>query len=140
MTASSRRVFVVVGLLLCSVVVGSGLLALEARSAPFPTPDDTRTYEEALDELASSTLRWQRVYLPLLQLGISIGVGVLIAGRMVWLENLGASVFVLALVFVHHATTSLWSAAIFVLLYLVVGALAATVVRSRSPRVRRSKG
>jgi hypothetical protein len=134
MTASSRRIFVVVGLLLCSVVVGSGLLVLEAHVAPFPNSDDTRTYDEALDALAASTVRWQTIYLPILQLGVSIGVGVLIAGRMAWLENFGASLFVLALVFIHHATVSFTSAKIFVPVYLVGGAVLATMVRSKSQR------
>ncbi|MCK5379664.1 MAG: hypothetical protein KAJ78_09675 [Acidobacteria bacterium] len=129
MIRSSRWVFVVLALLLGSVVVGSGLLALEAYLAPFPGPDDTRTYDEAFDALEASTVRWQVIYLPLLQLGISVGVGLLIPGRLAWLENFGASLFVLGLVFVHHATVSFKSAWIFVPLYLVLGAVASTLVR-----------
>ena len=129
MIRSSRWVFVVLALLLGSVVVGSGLLALEAYLAPFPGPDDTRTYDEAFDALEASTVRWQVIYLPLLQLGVSVGVGLLISGRLAWLKNFGASLFVLGLVFVHHATVSFKSAWIFVPLYLVLGAVASTLVR-----------
>ncbi len=132
MTASSRGVFVVVGILLCSVVVGSGLLALEARLAPFPKPDDSKTSDERLDALEASTVRWQVMYLPLLQLGVSLGVGLLISGRFAWLENFCASLFVLGLVFVHHATVSFKSAWIFVPVYLVGGMIVASVVRARS--------
>ena len=139
MTQSSRRVFVVVGLLLCSVVVGSGLLMLEARMAPFPRADDTETYDQRLDALEASTLRWQVVYLPLMQLGISVGIGLLITGRFAWAENLGASLFVLGLVFVHHATISLKSAEIFVPLYLVLGAVVATMVRFKRTKVKSSR-
>ncbi len=131
MTASGRGVVVVVGILLCSVVVGSGLLALEARLAPFPKPDDTKTSDERLDALEASTFRWQVMYLPLLQLGISLGVGLLISGRFAWLENFGASLFVLGLVFVHHATTSFTSAEIFVPVYVIGGMTVATIVRAK---------
>ena len=139
MTASSRGVFVVVGILLCSVVVGSGLLALEARLAPFPKPDDSKTSDERLDALEASTFRWQVLYLPLLQLGISLAVGLLISGRFAWLENLGASLFVLGLVFVHHATISFKSAEIFVPVYVIGGMILASVVRARTEG-RRAKG
>lgn len=121
--------FVVLALLLGSVVVGSGLLALEGHLAPLPGPDDPRTFDESLDALEVSTFRWQAIYLPLLQLGVSTGVGLLISGRFAWLENLGASLFVLGLVFVHHATTSFRSAAIYVPVYLVLGAVVAMILR-----------
>lgn len=130
MKSSSRCVFVVLALLLGSVVVGSGLLALEARFVPFPgAGDDSGVFEGKLDALEASTFRWQVVYLPVLQLGISVGVGLLISGRFAWLENFGASLFVLGLVFVHHATVSFKSAWIFVPLYVVFGAVVSTLVR-----------
>jgi len=122
--------FVVLALLLGSVVVGSGLLALETRLAPFPKAgDDPGVFEEKLDALEASTFRWQVVYLPVLQLGISVGIGLLISGRFAWLENFGASLFVLGLVFVHHATVSFKSAWILVSVYVVVGAVVSTLIR-----------
>ncbi len=130
MTASSRWIFVVVGILLCSVVVGAGLLALEAHLAPFPgSGDDPAVADRKLDALEASTFRWQAIYLPLMQLGICVGIGLLISGRFAWLQNIGASLYVLGLVFVHHATVSFKSAYIFVPTYLVLGAVLATVVR-----------
>jgi hypothetical protein len=126
-----------VGILLCSVVVGSGLLALEAHLAPFPSADDVKTSDERLDALEASTVRWLLIYLPLLQLGVSLGVGLLISGRFAWLENFGASLFVLGLVFVHHVTVSFKSAWIFVPLYVVVGMIVAMVVRAKG--LKRSK-
>ncbi len=133
MTASSRWIFVVVGILLCSAIVGSGLLALEAHLAPFPGPgDDSTIADEKLDGLVASTFRWQVIYLPLMQLGISIGVGLLISGRFAWLENFGASLFVLGLVFVHHATVSFKSAEIFVPVYLIGGMIVATLIRAKA--------
>ncbi len=140
MTASSRRIFVVVGILLCSVVVGAGLLALEAHLAPFPGPgDDSTVADKKLDALETSTFRWQVIYLPLMQLGISVGVGLLILGRFAWLENFGASLYVLGLVFVHHATVSFKSAEIFVPVFLVAGMIVATLVRAKG-NGRRVKG
>ncbi len=140
MTASSRWIFVVVGILLCSVIVGSGLLTLEAHLAPFPGPgDDSTVTDEKLDGLVASTFRWQVIYLPLMQLGICVGVGLLISGRFAWLENLGASLFVLGLVFVHHATVSFKSAEIFVPIYLVGGMIVATLIRAKR-NGRRVKG
>jgi len=139
MTASSRGVFVVLGLLLTSVVVGSGLLALEAHLAPFPRADDVKSSDERLDALEASTFRWQVVYLPLMQLGISVGVGLLISGRFAWLENFCASLFVLGLVFVHHATVSFKSAEVFLPVYVIGGMIVASVVRARAEG-RRVKG
>ena len=136
MTASSRWIFVVVGILLCSVVVGAGLLALEAHLAPFPGPgDDSTVADEKLDALEASTFRWQVIYLPLLQLGICVGVGLLISGRFAWLENFGASLYVLGLVFVHHATVSFKSAWIFVPVYVFGGMIVATIVRAKRTSV-----
>lgn len=137
MNRSSRWVFVVLGLLLGSVVVGSVLLAVEAYRAPFPGPDDPKTFDERADALEASTVRWQVIYLPMLQLGVSVGVGLLISGRFAWLENFGASLFVLGLVFVHHASVSFKSAWIFVPLYVVVGAVLATLIRWRARRGQR---
>ena len=122
----------VVGILLCSVVIGSGLLALEARLAPLPRQDDSKSFDERVDGLEASTFRWLVAYLPLLQLGISAGVGLLISGRFAWLENLGASLFVLGLVFVHHATVSFKSAYIFMPVYIVGGMIVATIVRAKT--------
>ena len=62
----------------------------------------------------------------------------MISGRFAWLENIGGSLYVLGLVFVHHATTSMKSAAIFVPIYLVAGIVIATVVRSKWARVNRT--
>ncbi len=94
------------------------------------TPE-IETSDERLDALEASTFRWQVMYLPLLQLGISLGVGLLISGRFAWLENFGASLFVLGLVFVHHATTSFTSAEIFVPVYVIGGMTVATIVRAK---------
>ncbi len=132
MTRPSRAVFVVLALLLGSVFVGSGLLALEAYLAPFPKQEDSKSFDERVDALEASTSRWQVIYLPLLQLGISVGVGLLISGRFAWLENLGASLFVLGLVFVHHATVSFKSAWIFVPAYVIGGMVVAMMVRAKA--------
>ena len=129
MSPSARRLTVVLALLLGSVVIGSGLLALEAHLAPFPTPNDPKSFHEAVDGLEASTFRWQVFYLPVFQLLLSVSVGLLISGGYAWLENIGASLFVLGLVLVHHATTSMQSAWIFVPLYVVFGAVVSTLVR-----------
>lgn len=129
MTPSARKLTIVLAILLVSVGIGSGLLALEAYLAPFPGPDNLECYEDIIDGLEASTFRWQVFYLPVFQLWVSVAVGLLISGRFAWLQNIGASLFVLGLVFVHHATTSFKSAAIFVPIYLVGGMIVATVAR-----------
>lgn len=135
MSPSVRKLTIVLVLLLVSVVIGSGLLALESYLAPFPGPDTQECYDDVVDRLEASTMRWQVFYLPVFQLWMSVGVGLLISGRLAWLQNLVASVFVLGLVFVHHATTSMTSAGIFVPIYLLGGMIIATVVRSKWAKI-----
>ncbi len=130
MSPSARTMTVILALLLCSAVVGTGLLVLEKRLAPLPGPNDLRTFDQAVDALEASTMRWQAFYLPALQLVVSIAVGFLIVGRGAWYQNLLASLFVLALVFIQHATTSFSSAGIAVPAYLFAGMAVAGLVRA----------
>lgn len=129
MTTSSRRAFILLALLLGSVVVGSGLLGLEAHLAPLPGLDNLKTFDETVDSLEASTVRWLWFYLPVLGLALAVGVGRLISGSHAWLDFVVASPFFIGLVFVHHVTVSFKSAWIFLLLYLVFGAAVSTIVR-----------
>lgn len=129
MTASSRRAFILLGLLTGSVVIGSGLLALEAHLAPLPGPDNPKTFDETVDSLEVSTVRWLWFYLPALGLVVAVGAGRLIRGSHAWLDFVVASPYFMGLVFVHHVTVSFKSAWIFVPLYLVLGAVVSTMVR-----------
>ena len=132
MTASSRRAFILLALLTGSVVVGSALLAIEAHLAPLPGPDNPKTFDETVDSLEASTVRWLWFYLPAFGLGIAVGVGRLIRGSHAWLDFVVASLFFMGLVFVHHVTVSFKSAWIFVPVYLFVGMLVATLIRGKT--------
>lgn len=129
MNASSRRAFILLALLLGSVVVGSALLAIEAQLAPLPGPDNSKTFDETVDSLEASTVRWLWFYLPLLGVALAVGVGRLISGSHAWLDFFLACPFFLGLVFVHHVTVSSKSAWIFVPVYGIAGALVSMLIR-----------
>lgn len=129
MTASSRRALILLALFSGSVFVGSALLAIEAHLAPLPGPDNPKTFDETVDSLEASTVRWLWFYLPILGLALAVGVGLLVSGSHAWLDFVLVSPFFMGLVFVHHVTVSFKSAWIFVPLYLGLGAVVSTIVR-----------
>lgn len=127
---------VVVLLLLVSVIVGVGFLTLERHLAPLPGQGATGDFDETVDDLEASTFRWVVIYLPAFQMAMCSAVGLLIAGRWAWLQNALSSLFILALVFVHHATISFTIAGVALPLYMLGGMLLATRIR----RVNEGRG
>lgn len=129
MNPGRRRAAVILGLLLLTTAIGTGLIALESRLAPLPGPDNPYSFDETVTRLEASTLRWQRFYLPALEAIVVLGVALCGRGRGAWLECLAASPFVFSMVGIEHMATSLGSAETALAVYVVLSPLAAALLR-----------
>ncbi len=130
MSAGGKRAFVILGLILATAVISWALTTMEARVAPIPGTYTSETLDAGLDALAASITRWQLIYLPLMQLLVAVGVGLLLDGRFAWLESAAASLFILARIVMIQSTTVSWANSfMWVAVYVVTGGVIAQVVR-----------